>query len=115
VREADDGERLLCGLSYLVARLEEASQLGGRSLESMDEKMRRRRRGHYRHREIRRRKGRKTLYGSRAGLLVHHDEGRERMKGGVGTNGIPLPEEVLGCIIDPEYTYLPWFIVCRRY
>jgi hypothetical protein len=67
VREDDDGERLLCGLSYLVARLVEASQSGGRSLESMDGKTtRRRRRGHYRHREIRRRKGRKTLYGSRA-------------------------------------------------
>jgi len=24
------------------------------------------------------------------------------MKGGVGTNGIPLPEEVLGCMIDPD-------------
>lgn len=66
MREDDDGERSLCGLFYLVARLVEASQSGGRSLESMDEKMRRRRRGHYRHRGIRRRKGRKTLYGSRA-------------------------------------------------
>jgi hypothetical protein len=68
VREDDDGGRLLCGLSYLVARLVEASQLGGRSLESMGGKTmrKRRRRGHYRHRGIRRRKGRKTLYGSRA-------------------------------------------------
>jgi len=72
VREDDDGERSLYGLSYLVDRywrgLAEASQSGGSSSESMGGKTMRRKRGHYRHwhREIRRRRGRKTLYGSRA-------------------------------------------------
>jgi hypothetical protein len=61
--EDDDGGRLLCGLSYLV-RLAKVSRGMRRKSESMGEK--RRRRGHYRHRGIGRRRGRKTLYGSRA-------------------------------------------------
>jgi hypothetical protein len=33
------------------------------------------------------------------------------MKGGVGTNGIPLPEEVLRCMIDPDGSVFAGLVV----
>jgi hypothetical protein len=65
--EGDDGERLLCGLSDLVRLVKMR-----RKSESMGEK--RRRRGHYRHWGIERRRERKTLYGSRAAYQLTQDE-----------------------------------------